>query len=269
MIFNYSNTRVTVELRELLKMTDENGKPFNLWDFDYPSYYSGEEKKAFEQKVIDHYLFRQIGAETPARFKHNFKTRIREIMPYYIQMYKSVEIMDEIEDPFGNVDVTETYTETHSGTTTGSQSSESTGSSNTTTEGSTNANETFEGFEARELSENKVNKFSNTPQGEIEMIHTYMTEARMEDNVTDDNVNRNESVTKSNTDSSESNVTSSDSSSGQTSSTSEGTVTHTLNRKGNQGVNTYAHDMIEFRQSFINVDTMIIRELSDLFLQVY
>ena len=78
----YSNTKVTLELRDVLASLDENGQPFKLWDFDYPSYYKDELKTAFEQKVIDHYLFHQIGVETIARFKHNFKTRIREIMPY-------------------------------------------------------------------------------------------------------------------------------------------------------------------------------------------
>ena len=50
-----TNTKITVELRELI----ESG--VKLWDFDYPSYYEGDEKLAFEQKVIDHYYFRQIG----------------------------------------------------------------------------------------------------------------------------------------------------------------------------------------------------------------
>ena len=52
-------------------------------------------------------------------------------------------------------------------------------------------------------------------------------------------------------------------------SSSAGTVSHTLTRKGNQGVNTYAHDMIEFRQSIIDVDRQIIDDLNDLFLMVY
>ena len=56
---------------------------------------------------------------------------------------------------------------------------------------------------------------------------------------------------------------------GSTESENSGTVKHTLTRKGNQGVNTYAHDMIEYRQSFINVDMMVIGALRDLFLLVY
>lgn len=226
---NYSNSKVTMELRDVLAMTDENGNPFKLFDFDYPSYYKGDEKLAFEQKVIDHFLFHQIGVETPARFKHNLKTKLREIMPYYIQMYKSVEIMDKVDDPFGNVDITETYEETVSGT----SSSESDGS----------------GTHSANRNDDVTRKRSDTPQGTISNLDQYLTEAETNDG--------------------SSTETGSSSNTSSISSESASTVSHTLTRKGNQGVSTYAHDMIEFRQSFINVDMMVIGELRDLFLLIY
>ena len=40
----YSNSKVTVELRDVV----ESG--VKVWDFDYPSYYEGEAKTAFEKK---------------------------------------------------------------------------------------------------------------------------------------------------------------------------------------------------------------------------
>ena len=103
----FSNTKVTLELRELV----ENG--VDLWDFEYPSYYTGDEKKAFEKKVIDHYYFRQIGQETVGRFLHYFRARIREIMPFYIQRYKSCEWLDKIEDPLESYNLTEEYKANH------------------------------------------------------------------------------------------------------------------------------------------------------------
>lgn len=253
-MFNFSNSKVTMELREVLATKDENGNPFNLWDFDYPSYYEGDEKTAFEQKVIDHFLFHQIGSETIGRFKHNFKTKIREIMPYYMQMYKSVAIMDKIEDPFGNVDVTETFTQTSTDTTTGSSSNTEIGSANGKTD--TSNTDTRKGSNARD------HRLLNTPQGRIENLDDgYLTEA------TKDNDTSNETITgegETNTESS-----SSITNEGTSETTATGTVTHTFKKTGNQGVNTYAHDMIEYRQSFINVDMMIIGELRDLFLLIY
>lgn len=214
-MYPYSNTKVTVELRELV----ENG--VNIWDFDYPSYYEGDAKKAFEQKVIDHFYFRQIGQETTGRFLHMFRARVREVMPYYIQMYKSVEIMNEIDDPFGNVDIIETFTQTTMGK--GQSESKTTGKSDTDTE----------------------HRLSTTPQGSISNIDEYMTEA------------------------SKDNATVNDTGSANTTASNEETVTHEFRKTGNQGVNTYAHDMVELRETFINVDMMVINALNDLFLLVY
>lgn len=252
-MINYSNSKVTLELRDVLASYDENGRPFKLWDFDYPSYYKDEAKTAFEQKVIDHYLFHQIGVETIARFKHNFKTRIREIMPYYIQMYKSVEIMDGIDDPFGNVDMTETFEQTSTGT--------SSGTSSNTENGTSSSNETANKTDNKTATEDTEHRFSNTPQGEISNIDSYLTEASKDNKDQTENITSNGTVTTEN----ESTITST----GSSESENSGTVKHTLTRKGNQGVNTYAHDMIEYRQSFINVDMMIIGALRDLFLLVY
>lgn len=227
----YNTTKLTLELRDLV----ENG--VDIWDFDYPSFYQGEEKKAFEKKVIDHFYFRQIGQETPGRFLHYFRARINEIMPYYKRMYETVQIMDNVEDPFGNVDITETYEETSSGTASGTGTGTQQGSANSTTTQTVN----------------NEHRMSNTPQSSIDNLDNYMTEASKDNNSQED------SATGSST-----NTTTSESTS-----QSSGTVKHTLTRKGNQGVNTYAHDIIEFRKSIIDVDMMIINNLQDLFLGVY
>lgn len=256
-MLNYSNSKVTMELRDVLASTDENGKPFDLWDFDYPSYYQGDAKRAFEQKVIDHYLFHQIGVETIARFKHNFRTRIREVMPYYLQYYKSVELMEQIDDPFGNIDITETFEQTSSDTATGSASATS------TTNTSDRSTETITREDGTTANDDFTRKFSNTPQGSISNLDNYMTDATVE------NRERGETLTSTGEGTTSRDADGNTESSQTSESESSGTVKHTLTRKGNQGVNTYAHDMIELRQSFINVDMMIIGALRDLFLLIY
>lgn len=210
-----STSKLTLELRDVI------AGGVDLWDFEYPSYYKDEQKTAFEKKVIDHYFFRQIGQETVGRFLHMFRAKVREIMPFYVDMYKSVEIMHNLENPFDNVDIVETFEETSEGSSSGSASGSSSGT---------------EGAEHR---------FSNTPQGSITNLDSYLTEAAK------DSANR------------------SGSSESESESSSSGTVRHTLTRKGNQGVNTFAHDILEFRKSIINVDMMVIDELNELFLGVY
>lgn len=207
----YDTTKLTVELGEII----EAG--VNIWDFDYPCFYTGEAKTKFEKKITDHFYFRQIGQETTGRWLHMFRSRMREIMPYYNQLYESEKFMNEIEDPFATVDYTETFEQ------------EMTGESNTT------ANNVGESF--------IENKFSNTPQGSISNIDNYMTEA-----------------TKNNT-------TSTDDSTSEAK--TSGTVKHTLTKKGAMGVTTFGHDMIEYRQSFLNIDLMVINELNDLFIGIY
>lgn len=242
-------SRVTVELRDIVT----GDHPVNIWDFEYPSYYKDEAKRAFEQKVIDHFYFRQIGAETVGRWLHMFRTRVREIMPYYLQMYKSVEIMEDIEDPFATTDIVETYEQETTGGRTGS-----------TTEGQSLTNQssrTTSGEDSRNESGDKEHRFSNTPQSSIENLDDYLTEASRDTETITASGNRSES--------SEATDTTTTETEGSSTEQTTGTNKYTLTRKGSQGVTTYAHDMIELRQSFINVDMMIINDLQDLFLMVY
>lgn len=132
---------MTLELRELV----ESG--VNVWAFDYPSYYKGEAKKEFERKVLEHFWFRQIGQETPGRWLHYFRTRMREIMPYYIQLYESVDLMKSVGDPFEAYNLTETM----------KQKTTDKGKAETVSDG--------------------LNKHSETPEGEIENLDKYLTTA--------------------------------------------------------------------------------------------
>ena len=148
----YETSRLTLELRDLV---DNGDNSVDIWSFDYPSFYEGEAKKRFEQKVIDHYYFRQIGSETVGRFLHQFRTRIREIMPYYIKLYELEKKLLEAGDPFQSYDLTETY------------------------EGNTTGKTTSEGSGSVTILEDHERKFSNTPQGSVDNFESYMTEAEV------------------------------------------------------------------------------------------
>lgn len=242
-----STSKLTLELREVI------AGGVDLWDFEYPSYYKDAQKAEFEKKVIDHYYFRQIGQETVGRFLHMFRTKVREIMPYYIDMYKSVEIMHGLENPFDNVDVLETFEQETTDTSSGESSATQTGNATSTNMATTK--------DEKASSEAKEHRFSNTPQGSIENLNSYLTEASQDDSEASETVDS----TASGSSTSETSATSE----GSSNTESSGTVKHTLHRKGNQGVNTFAHDIIEFRKSIINVDEMVINELNELFLGIY
>lgn len=235
-MLNQSTTKLTVELGELI----ENG--FELFNFEYPSYYKGAEKLAFEHKIIDHFYFRQIGQETPQRFRHYLKCKLNEIMPYYIQRYESVALMAAgIES--GEINPLENYSMIEEGTNSESANAKRTGSGTTSMTGSGEVTNT----------KNGTQKFSDTPQNSLSNLDNYLTNAT----VNTENEHSQSSETKNGTQS-ETNTEE-----------STGNGSHTLTRRGNIGVTTYAQMLEGYRQSFINVDMEVIEELNCLFLGVY
>jgi len=256
--FNWNNTGVTVELGELV----DSG--VDVWAFEYPVpaqtvTYNGKtapvpfDKKAFEQKILDHYRFRQIGQETVGRWLHYFRTRIREIMPYYVQLYEFEAKWFNVDDPLESYNLKEEYSEERSGSGTVTGKTTDTGESSTSSERS--------GTSEKSGTQDNTKKFSNTPQGSIGNLDSYMTEATVENGNLSENVEETETASG----------TATTSGSGTSEQTSEdaGTVTSTMTRRGNIGVQPLGTEVKNIRDAFINIDLMVINELKDLFLQVY
>lgn len=90
--------KVTIELRNCLKIDE-----FDLFDFVYPI---EDEvwKEELEAAIIDYFYFHEIGQETLDRFKHVFRSRLRLIMPYYNELFKSKMM---VLDPLLTVHLTE------------------------------------------------------------------------------------------------------------------------------------------------------------------
>lgn len=79
-----SNSETTKELRYFIDQGAclfDPKDPYPIWKEDH--------RPVLEKKIKDHYLMQQIGFETFGRFKHELNTRMREIMPYYIELYKT------------------------------------------------------------------------------------------------------------------------------------------------------------------------------------
>ena len=129
--------RVTGELRDIV---NHGAK---LFDYDYPIWNEAH-RPELEKKIINHYANRQIGFETFGRFKHELMCRMQEIMPYYVELYKTTQY---------EYNPIENYSMTEEGTDSGT-------------------------------SQNKgknVNRYSNTPMGKIENLDTHLTEATIDD----------------------------------------------------------------------------------------
>ena len=82
----WSNSQATITLRDLL---DGGFCPFDPVD-KYPIW-DEKHRAELEKKIIEHYMFRQIGFETPGRFKYELNKKMREIMPYFIKIWKTTQ----------------------------------------------------------------------------------------------------------------------------------------------------------------------------------
>ena len=75
-------SKYTIELGKLI----EKGYPLRLRH--YPIF-NEEYRTVLNQKIVNHFYFREIGAETPDRFNFYLERTLFEIMPYYNQLYAS------------------------------------------------------------------------------------------------------------------------------------------------------------------------------------
>ena len=277
-----------------------------VFNFDFPIFDEGY-RRVLERKILKHFYTREIGEETVGLWKLRLDTRLNEIMPYYNKLYKS-ELLEfnplytvnltrtrktdfdknesdneKIQDStnsnsnkYNNNTVTnsgkDTITTSASGTTNRTDKSTTDGSGNgTSTNGSTN-------------------KYSDTPQGALTNVEsgTYLTNAtKIDESGTSTSSTHNES-------NNDSTVTSNDSGTNKTefgkivSSSEEETLSndssYSRNRENKNGV-TSTEDYLEsvsgyegavpsdllqkYRETFLNIDMMVINNLEDLFFQLW
>lgn len=215
----------------------------NIFDFDFPIY-DESYRNVLCTKILKHYYTREISAETVGLWKLWLDTRLNEIMPYYNQLYKSAMIEF---NPLYDVDITTKHTKDNGGVTDVKSSSENKGKY----ESKSDSEDVAEGTNR--------NMYSNTPQGSLDNVEneTYLTDARK---ITD-----NSTSTKHNNESGNSENNGSTSSTTKIDNTEEYIQTVVGKRSGT----SYARRLVEFRQTFLNIDKMIIDDLADLFMNLW
>ena len=118
-----------------------------------------------------------------------------------------------------------------------------------------------------DMESNSKNVHSKTPQGQLDVTAKQIDSVKYADDVTwNQDISNSNGMTEDS-----SSATSESSSSGESSNETTGKTKHTLSRVGNQGVNTYAHDMKELREIFLNIEQQIINDprIAELFLLVF
>lgn len=252
------------------------------------------------QKILKHYYLREICCETVGIWTFWMNERLETIMPYYNQLYRSELIKFE---PLNDVNLTRSHNRTVDGTevqngetsdtTNDTREITNSGTKNTTNDGTrkvTGTNDTKETVtsgttSSAESNETKRDLYSDTPQGAITGLENenYLTNARkITDNVTssgseDVNTTRNidneyeENGTTNNEEKTTTNNTENMTANGSKIGTNKHTGTSNTTEDyletliGKQGSSTYSKMLMEFRETFLNIDMMVIDEFKDLF----
>ena len=266
--------------------------------------YDEEYRPILCKKILKHFYTREIGAETAGLWKLWLNQRMTEIMPYYNQLYKSTLL--EFNPLYDTDYKTEGNRKTDEGEESGRETnSDYTRTDNLQNKRTDNlnskridnlqANKTYNSEQTRtdNLHENtsgtRYDLYSDTPQGALTGVEseTYLTNARkITDTGTRDNTGTQETETNgndllSNTGSQDINNTGTQTIENTGNVNNKGKDTENTKRVmnntqdylehvvGKRGTQSYAKMIMELRDSFINIDMMIIDELNDLFFNLW
>ena len=213
----------------------------------YPFYVDDEQlKKAFEEKFINHYYYREIGYETPFMFMQRLESFLNLKMPYYAKLYET-ELEARKINFLLNKDLKETFIRelTNENTQSGEATNNQTGTGQSTSQQSTDSD--------------NIHKESSIADGvsQISLESGYLT------GTSQDNGNSSTDITNSTSD----NINATSSSS-QTSQGTQSEKTELISQ-GNIGVTSSAQLLKEWREVILNIDELIIKDCSKLFMQLY
>lgn len=227
----------TMEIREMMNQPLING----VFTFDYEFYSDNlKDKETFENLFISYFYFREIGFETPERFKMKLQAKLNLIMPYYRQLALTEwEKVRSIEQMMTSKNLTETTEHTQSiqgnSETQGSQSSSSNATQSTSSSNESKASNLADGVSQSSLTDGYL-----TSTGKTEQTDNSQSEATG---------NTNQSISGNNE--------------------QQLTEKTTFTSKGDIGVQTPAYAITEWRKVIINLNQMIINECEDLFMKIY
>lgn len=225
-----------------------------IFDFDFPIF-DEEYRLPLEKKILRHYYTREISEETVGLWKLRLEDRLNMIMPYYNKLYQT-ELLDF--NPFYDVNLTRDHSRAN-------DASQSTTNSSITQDAQV-ANTSSTTAETHADSNLRWDLYSDTPQGGINGItadddsvanNTYLTNARKISDSGSGNSQGNGQVASTVNDT----VNRSENGSSEINST-EAYIEHVT---GKMGTTSYSKMLMEFRDTFLNIDKMVIDNLSDLF----
>lgn len=238
-----------------------------IFDFDFPIF-DESYRNVLETKILKHYYTREIGLETYGLWKLKLDTKLNEIMPFYNQLYKSALLEF---NPLYEVDYSKTGNRDASGTRDNTENNsesydESIEYNESRDESTTNSNE---GTLTKGTTTTTTNYYSDTPQGAISNVidGTYLTNAtyNVVGNTGSDNNSNSGNIDSDGSSNSKNEKDGSRRGSKSSNSNLTDTESYLENVRGKMSSKSYSALLMEYRETFINIDMMLIEELSDLF----
>lgn len=216
-----------------------------IFNFDFPIF-DENYRQVLCRKILKHYYTREIAHETVGRWKLALNAKLNEIMPYYNQLYKS-ELLEF--NPFYDVDLTRSREGSGTSNRTSNNRETNSGTSKNVSSGSGTSNT------------DTLNRFSDTPQNSMDT-------QGIADSVPLTTVTKvNEDNTTTNT--STNTLTRDDSKTGNGTENINSTDKYIETVKGKQGTENYSSLLKKFRETFLNIDMMIIEDCSDCFFTLW
>lgn len=216
-----------------------------VFNFDFPIF-DENYRQVLCRKILKHYYTREIAHETVGRWKLALNAKLNEIMPYYNQLYKS-ELLEF--NPFYDVDLTRSREGSGTSNKTSNNTETNSGTSKNVSSGSSTSNT------------DTLNRFSDTPQNSMDT-------QGIADSVpltTVTKVNEDNTTTNESTDT----LTRNDNKTGSGTENINNTDKYIETVKGKQSTENYSSLLKKFRETFINIDMMIIEDCSDCFFTLW
>lgn len=208
------------------------------------------------KKILKHYYLREIGAETVGVWRLWMNTKLEEILPMYNQLYKSALLEF---DPFNDVDELRVGNRKNTG-----KSAEVT-ATNGSTEGTSKTDTSDKSKSSDSTKSDNItrNLYSDTPQGALTGIENnkYLTNATKNTSGT----NTSGSASSDSSGTSKNVYDSKSDTSGKRDANTEGFEEYMERITGKRGSQTYMELLKQFRETFLNIDMMIIEEFEELF----
>jgi hypothetical protein len=205
-----------------------------IFDFPY-EIFDEEYRPVLEHKILRHFYTREIGQETVGLFKLQLSQKMNDIMPYYNQLYRSALI--EI-DPLTDVNYERSGSESVS-----------------TSESTLSSLSTSEMYSESEFHSNSMwDMYQETPQNQLNGVNNleYLTNATLDKDHGNSEGRHNNDIL----------------------STGRGITDRTDLKRYLEKFKGYRNNnpsklLNDYRETFLNIDLMIIGELEKLFFQLW